>query len=338
MSETIDIPPEKWIRQLYNQFGQRKPMNYSDSSDTTKPHYFLHRTFLGENDLLIIFNTKRCYHQCYFCTLPSKSSRIFIPGDNILAQFKYVISEMKHSLSVMDRITFSNDGSILDPDTFPTETLLIIIECIRELRRVKTLVLETGIEFVDAKTISRIHEAVPKLELNILAGFETHDPIIRDRILGKKISLQDFENGLDMIAESGSTFSSYILFKPSPLMTDSEAFVEAEKSIDYIVAQCKCRNIHINCIRINPMYAAQGSPWTKRARTISTYQPPRLTDVMRLAEKKAKKDLRIYIGLSTEGLDEPGSSYMSREDYSDKLIKPIKLFNDGKILSFDGLV
>src|SRR5262249_55826707 len=139
---------EEQVRQLYQDFGQRKPMGTS-SPDPTRPHYFLHRTFLSEHDLLIIFNTKRCRYQCYFCQLPAKSSKSFIPGDDIIAQFAYVMDEMKHSLSVLDRLTFSNEGSILDPDTVPTSSLLAIATGIRELRLVRTLVLETRLEFVD---------------------------------------------------------------------------------------------------------------------------------------------------------------------------------------------
>ena len=42
-----------------------------------------------------------------------------------------------------------------------------------------------------------------------------------------------------------------------------------------------------------------------------------------------------YIGLSTEGLNKNRGEFYLREDYSPKLIKPIKLFNDKKIVQFD---
>src|SRR5436309_1670358 len=88
---------EDTVKQLYQDFGQRKPMS-EGSNNPLIPHYFLHRTFLGEHDLLIIFNTKRCKYQCYFCQLPAKSSKSFIPEEDIIAQFAYVMDEMKHSL------------------------------------------------------------------------------------------------------------------------------------------------------------------------------------------------------------------------------------------------
>jgi hypothetical protein len=56
---------------------------------------------------------------------------------------------------------------------------------------------------------------------------------------------------------------------------------------------------------------------------------------MRVAEKKRQEGVKIYIGMSTEGLDD-GSNYMAREDYTKLLVKPVLLFNSGKINSFSG--
>lgn len=257
-----------------------------------------------------------------------------MPGDCILAQFGYVVEELKHSLSVLDRITLSNEGSVLDARTFPQSALLEIASCISELRRIHILVLETRIEFVDPVFVRRIMKRAPRVMVDILTGFETLDSRIRDEILGKKEPLGVFLNGLDKVKQLRSALTCFVLYKPDPVMTDEEAFVEAEKSIDFLGRECEKRSIPLT-IRLNPMYMAKGSQWARRARSIPTYQPPRLTDVMRLAEKKVEEGMSVYIGLSTEGLNAHGGSYVCREDYSQKLIKPIKLFNDGKILHFD---
>lgn len=322
------------VRNLYTEFGQRKAMGVPPASEK-RPHYFLVRTFLAENDLLIIFNTKRCAYQCYFCQLPTKSSKALIPQHSIVAQFEYVVEEVKHTLSILDRVTLSNEGSVLDVETFPTEALLSIVEGINELRRVRNLVLETRLEFVDASTLMEIRRRAPKANLVILTGFETHDPYIRDHLLFKRESLVEFEMGLNRVAESAAELTAYVLYKPSPYMSDEAAFEEADKSIAYLTDECARRNIQLS-IRLNPMYAASGSKWARIAHASSTYQPPRLTDVMKLAEQKKASGVQIYIGLSTEGLDD-GSTYMAREDYSPSLIKQVKLFNDGKVEHFSGI-
>lgn len=323
------------VAQLYDTYGQRKDMGHGAVAED-RPHYFLHRSFLGEQDLLVIFNTKRCRYQCYFCQLPAKSSRTLIPADAIVAQFEYVVTELKHSLSVLDRLTFSNEGSILDATTFPTEALLSIAEAVGALRRVRQLVVETRLEFVDPDVLQQIRAAAPRVRTNILTGFETHDPILRERVLFKREPLELFEHGLDRVAESGSSLTAYVLFKPEQSMTDEAAVAEAAASIDYLDEACRSRGIPLD-IRLNPMYAAAGSKWATIAHRSPDYRPPRLTDVMRVAARKRRLDLPIYIGLSTEGLDD-GSSYLAREDYQPGLIKQVKLFNDGKLPSFDGLI
>lgn len=196
----------------------------------------------------------------------------------------------------------------------------------------RTLVLETRLEYLDDKIVEQIRQTAPRIKIDILTGFETHNPEIRDKVLFKRESLAQFEEGLDKVAASQLDLTAYVLYKPSQTMTDDEAFAEASKTINYLNEQCKRRNISLS-IGLNPMYAAGGSRWVKIAQQTSNYRPPRLTDVMKLAEIKKHEGNRIYIGLSTEGLDN-GSNYQVREDYSPALIKQVKLFNDERITQF----
>lgn len=301
-----------------------------------RPHFFLFRSFLGVNDLLIIFNTKRCRYQCHFCQLPLNCSEIWISGEDILAQFKYVMDQGKHSLSILDCITISNDGSILDPTTFDKEALLTLVKSVQEIRRIRMLILETRMEFVNENIIKEIQKAAPRVVVNILTGFETLNPHIKEKILLKKESLEIFRKGVDLVAKTRSELTCYVLYKPSPQMSDYEAYIEAEETIDYLVYLCKLKEIPLT-IRLNPMYLAKDSNLTTIAHSTKGYKPPRLTDVMKLAEKKSLQGIRVYIGLSTEGLDEAGGSYMYREDYSSQLLKKIKLFNDRNHLDWNKL-
>lgn len=324
------------VQELYAAHGPGKPMGAAEL-DPKKPHFFLHRRFLGDHDLLVIFNAKRCQYNCAFCELPTKSSRVLIPAGDIISQFEFVVRELKHSLSVLNRLTFSNEGSVLDTDTFPADALDSLVDASTELKLVNRLVLETRLEFLDLARLRCLRSMAPKLTFDILTGFETQDQRIRDDVLRKREPLSAFQEGLDRVAAGGADLTTYVLFKPDPTMTDTAALQEATASIEYIRAECNRRNISLT-IRINPMYMTSGSPWAMQAAGNPEYQPPRLTDVMRTAAKARQAGARIYIGLSTEGLDASGGTYHVREDYSPKLIKPIKMFNDGLLSSFDGIV
>lgn len=309
---------QKNIAQLYRQFGPPKPMG-SSAHLPTQPHFFLHRNFLGEQDLAILFNTKRCQYQCKFCALPYKSSKEWVEASDVLAQFWYVVQEVKHSLGVLERLTIANEGSVFDETTFPPDALLEITSSTRTLPRIRKIVFETRLEFIETAKLNEMKEAGRK-RLDILTGFETLDVHIRDHVLGKREPLDSFLAGLDKLAEVDADLTTYVLFKPSPHMTDEEAFIEAEASIDFVASECRKRSIPF-IIRLNPMYVAQGTPWAREAQRLENYLPPKLSDVMILTEKKRAEGMPIYVGLTSEGLADDTGTYRAREDFSSQLIK-----------------
>ncbi len=315
---TVTMGPTDSIRELYRQFGPPKPMGTS-APVKTQPHFFLHRNFLGEQDLAILFNTKRCAYQCKFCALPFKSSHEWVDAEHVLAQFLYVIHEVKHSIGVLERLTVANEGSVFDETTFPREALTQIVESTRVLPRIRKVVLETRLEFIRKERLAELGTACGK-KLDILTGFETQDPHLRDVVLGKREPLSAFLKGLDIVASAGAELTTYVLFKPAPTMTDEDAIAEAELSIDYVARECGQREIPFS-IRLNPMYNAQGTPWHAEALRSPSYRPPRLTDVIQLAEKKKREGIRVYLGLTSEGLAKDMGTYRAREDFSSDLIK-----------------
>ncbi len=321
------------VAALYDAYGQRKAMGES-APKADRPHYFLLRTFAGDNDLLLILNTKRCRYQCHFCTLPHKSSQTWIEDHQVVAQFAYAVEEVKHALSIIDRVSLSNEGSLLDESTIGRSALDQIISGIGQMRQVRRIEVETRLEFVTTERLRHLSNLAPRASLGILTGFETVDERIRDRILKKREPLPAFLAGLDRVAAAGLRLTAYVLFKPDPEMSDEAAMEESLASIRYLVAECGRRDLPLS-IRLNPMYRAEGSAWERKARELPDYRPPRLTDVMRVAETAASEGVSLYVGLSTEGLSGDDGAYPSREDYSRHLIRAVKLFNDRKIQRFD---
>jgi archaeosine synthase beta-subunit len=310
--------------ELYAACGPSKPMRPIPTR-FDRPKFFIHRRFLGEQDLLVIFMTRRCRYRCNFCDLPMDSSQSSVGKSEITEQFRYVLHEVRHSLGVLDRVTLSNDGSVFDASTFDRESLFEIVAATSELKRVRTLVFETRLEFVDLATMSAIREFNTRAGVEVLAGFETHDADVRDRILGKRESLADFIRGLDVVAEGRAALTAYVLFKPDPSMTDADAMNEAEISIEFLREECRSRSVPLT-VRLNPMYAAGNSAWAANATHVS-YLPPRLSDVLTLAQRKRDEGLRVYIGLASEGLDAPDSSFRAREDFTHELLKRAISFN-----------
>ncbi len=307
------------VRSLYRAFGPPKPMGNAPLN-SAHPLFFLVRQFLGEVDLAILFNTKRCRYQCRFCTLPAQSSRTWIEEDKVLAQFRHVINEAKHTLGVLDRLTIANEGSVLDFDTFPRQALNMIIDASEEILGLSKVVLETRMEFVTDDVFRDIRGRTRR-KLAVLAGYETLDEEIRSAILGRRQDISTFEAGIGVLARNNTDLIAYVLYKPSPVMTDAEARIEASDTIDFLAALCERSGVKLT-IRLNPMYAATGTPWHKEAMAAGDrYSPPLLSDVLEIAKEKRARGVPVYLGLTSEGRATDNTTYKARPEYHKGLLK-----------------
>ena len=313
------------VRRLFDDFGQRKSMTARPAS-AREAIYFLVRPFIGDLDVAILLNSLRCRYQCRFCNLPSKSSRVLVSANDLVAQWLSVMRELRHCLSTLDRITISNEGSVLDETTFPVEALDAIASSVGVLRNVRRLVLETRLEFVRAARIRELRAFADPAAITILTGFETLDEGIRDRVLGKREPLDDFLAGLNEVASGGAALNAYVLFKPSWLMTDDDAVSEARASIEFLMKECKERAIPL-AVRLNPMYVASGTAWQVQADRAGGFVPPRLTDVLAVAMEFRQRGLPVYLGLTSEGLASASGTYAARDDFSREVLRRAKAFN-----------
>lgn len=307
-------------KKLYKEFGQSKSMEIEN-----EPCYFLQRNFKGEQDMLIIFKTPPCNSHCKFCNL---SNREWNEGLDITKQFAFVVEQLKHSLSVLDRVTLSNNGSILDPATVPFTELEKIIQAITQVRNITTIVLETDLKYVNETLLKNLQQIAGKTKLNILTGFETLDERVMLQTLGKCRNQNEFENKLSIIADCKCDFTAHILYKPSQNMNDEEAYIEAKSSALYLIEECKNRNIRLT-LRINPMFAAIGTVWAEKALQTPSYSPPKISDVYHLA-LELNKYVTTYIGLSTENKNEEWGSYRIHHDLTQNLLLDIIHFNGRK--------
>ena len=314
------------VRDLQKMCGEQKRRQ---TPVVDRPLYYLHRRFVDEQDLLVIFFSKECRYRCNICAVSSRGSRFEIDGDHLRCQFMQVMREMRNSLHVLESVTLSNEGSILDSETFDSTALDDVVQAVGSLRQVRRLSLETRIEFIDVDRLRELRALSGEARLDMLTGLETLDDRIRNEIIGKLGSLDEFRAGLDRVADADCSLTSYVLFKPDPAMTDEEAYAEAERSIRFLDNECGRRQIPLT-IRLNPMYAATGTQWAERAKAC-VYTPPDLGDVLRLAKEERNRGVRIYIGLSTEGLNESGMDYTGRKGYGPRLLISALQFNRGRV-------
>ncbi|GEO80618.1 hypothetical protein ROR02_07490 [Pararhodospirillum oryzae] len=175
-------------------------------------------------------------------------------------------------------------------------------------------------EFVNDEILNNI-KSKTRRKIAILAGFETLDPEIRSNILGRRQDVSIFESGIEVLGRSKTDLIAYVLYKPSPLMTDSAARIEASTTIDFLAAACKRNGVNLT-IRLNPMYAATGTPWHDEAMAAGdAYSPPLLSDVVEVAKEKRARGIPVYLGLTSEGRATNNTTYKAHPGHTKESLK-----------------
>ena len=266
--------------------------------------------------LFIVFYTQACrWSQCLGCNLPSQMSCRHISYKSIINQIdfifksKEVISQSKN----IKKVILSNNGSILDQDTFSTMAFMyLLIQVNLMLPYLGVLCIETRIEYVELAELEFISRAIEEgdtpTKLEIAIGFEAFNDNIRNKIFKKGLSLKSFEKFVRQIQPYGYHLKCYFMQKPVPGMSDEEAIIDIYHAIDYLYSLSLDTGVPIN-IHLNPTFVAKGTI-LEEAFNEGKYYPPFLMDVVKAALHAENKNLSIFVGLYDEGLAVNGGSFI----------------------------
>jgi len=330
---------------------KRKSGKTYDFADDKNPrliadHWFQH-TPEGLT-LFLVFYTRACrYKMCTGCNLPSIMSRNHINYKDIMKQVDYVFHNILDDNQKKDlkKIIVSNNGSVLDEDTFSTTALIYLITKTNlECPGVEVLTLETRIEYADieeVEVISRaLHEGDTPAALEIAIGFEAFSDDIRNGQFRKALRLEKFEELVVELAHindklkrknkddfESMLMKAYFMLKPIEGMTEQEAIEDIKEGIDYLDSLFKKYDVRMN-MHLNPTYVSKGTNLEKAYRE-GNYTPPLLESVREAALHGEGKNVSIYLGLYDEGLAVEGGSFIREGNEEDKkLVELLEEFNE----------
>ncbi len=281
--------------------------------------------------LFIVFYSQACrWSRCLGCNLPSKMSARHVSYKALVAQIDHVFQdrEVTEQRENIRKVILSNNGSILDEETFSSTALMYLLAQLNlNLPNLALLSIETRAEYVDMAELEFLSRALAEgdtpTQLEIAIGFEAFDDHIRNRIFNKGLSLEKFENFVGKMALYGYCLKCYFMQKPVPGMTDTEAIADIQDAIDYLSQMADHYDIGIN-MHLNPTFVATGTI-LEEAFQKGEYAPPFLWDVARAARYAKDKPLSIFIGLFDEGLAVEGGSFLREGD--DELVQLLEQFN-----------
>lgn len=302
----------------------------NDHNPSLPADYWFQNAQEGET-LFIVFYTQACrWAKCLGCNLPSQMSQYPIHFTSIMKQidfiFDYLLDEKKKVS--LKKFIISNNGSVLDEDTFSTTALIYFMAKMNmHCPNVSTLTIETRPEYVDLEELEilarALKEGATPTTLELAIGFEAYDEKIRNDHFLKGLSLEVFEKLASMMSKYGFRLKCYFMVKPVPGMSEEEAVNDVKQGIEYISSVAERCDVDIN-MHLNPTYVAKGTVLEERFNE-GEYSPPLLESVRKALLTAEGRKLSIFVGLNDEGLAVPGGSFIREGD--EELIAKLDKFN-----------
>lgn len=320
---------QKLIEQRTKEVGKTYCFKQDHNSKLPADYWFQHPK--EGLTLFLVMYTQACrWSKCLGCNLPSQVSKSHVPFDNIIQQTDFVFNFLldEEQRVALKKVILSNNGSILDEDTFSTTALIYFIAKMNvHCPNVETLSIETRPEFVDIEELEVLRRALNEgnhnTKLEIAIGFEAFDEKIRNEHFNKGLPLEGFENMVKKIAKHKFKIKAYFMQKPVPNMSEEEALEDIKNGIDYLEKISKKYKIEIN-MHLNPTYVARGTP-LETAFNEGTFSPPLLDNVRKAVLHAKDKGISIYVGLDDEGLAVKNGNCIRKGD--EKLKEKIEEFN-----------
>jgi radical SAM enzyme (TIGR01210 family) len=308
-----------------------KTYGFNHSHNPSKPAQMWFQESNEGLILFVVFFTQACrWSRCLGCNLPSKVSKEHVPFQAIMQQIDNFFYDPKVNANLhrIQKVIVSNNGSVLDEDTFSSTALVYLLAKLNlHIPNLSVLSLESRPEYVDVAELEFIARALKEGEtptnLEIAIGFEAYDDHIRNDIFDKGLTLKSFESLAKKLAAYHFSLKCYFMQKPVPGISDNDSVDDICKAIDYLDRIKKDLGTKIN-MHLNPTYVAKGT--TLESAFISgNYHPPRMEDVVRAALAAKGKNLSLFIGLSDEGLAVPNGSFLRPDNQW--MIEPLEKFN-----------
>jgi radical SAM enzyme (TIGR01210 family) len=303
---------------------------FNDSHNPNRPLQFWFQESHEGVILFIVFYTQACrYGRCVGCNLYQQQSPHPIDRLCLIRQIDQVFHDediLARSQEV-NKIILSNNGSILDEQTFSSTALTYFMFLVgQHFPFTRVLSLETRPEYVSLREmefLSHIRQETILENIEIAIGVEAFSDHIRNVRFNKNLSIEAIEHLIERVSAYHFGVKCYFMFKPVSHMTTIEAINDIQSAIDFLDGCAQKYNVDIN-LHLNPTYVARGTCLASEFLQ-GLYEPPYLIDIVQAVKLGKGKRLNIFVGLNDEGLAVEGGSFLRAGD--EGLVKTLEEFN-----------
>ncbi|HOT06111.1 MAG: hypothetical protein A4E45_02174 [Methanosaeta sp. PtaB.Bin039] len=206
--------------------------------------------------LTVILRTRGCrWRSCKMCGYALEGAEA--TGQDLLNQMENALSRAAPARMVK----IYTSGSFLDPVEVPPDARDRILEMAASWGA-QHLVLESRPEFITSESVSGCVRILPT---TLGIGLETASDLIRERIINKGFSFQDFAGASRVARDGGATVKAYLLMKP-PHLSEEEALADTISSI-------RKAEPHSDLISLNLCNVQRGTP-LERIWARGGFRPP----------------------------------------------------------------
>jgi radical SAM enzyme (TIGR01210 family) len=207
--------------------------------------------------LTMILRTVGCrWNRCTMCGFTADSAPA--GAEDIIAQFMSAMAERQPDDKVVKIYT---SGSFLDPEEMPVLARDSILQSLKG-SGVERLVIESRPEHVTTERVASCMSAIPT-EIGI--GLESADDVVRERIINKGFTFEDFRRAAKIAHDGGARVKAYLLLKP-PGLSEAEGIKDAISSA--IAASKHADVLSLNLCNVQRWTPLEGI-WQKGG-----YRPP----------------------------------------------------------------
>ncbi|HWQ18842.1 MAG TPA: archaeosine biosynthesis radical SAM protein RaSEA [Methanotrichaceae archaeon] len=209
------------------------------------------------SSLTVILRTVGCsWRRCIMCGYAAEGAPA--TAQDLLVQFDDALGRLSAEDEVVKIYT---SGSFLDPNEVPLEARDGILGILQE-RSIKKLVIESRPEYI---TPERVSDCLSRIRTEFAIGLETASDLIRQYIIRKGFSFQDFVAASEIVHQEGGLVKAYLLLKP-PFLSEGAAIRDALSS-----AREAAR--HSDMLSLNLCNIQRGTP-LERMWERGEYRPP----------------------------------------------------------------
>ncbi len=256
---------------------------------------------INTNRLMVVLKTTGCEYArqnhggCTVCGF-IKNAVNNISQDDIIMQFERTLKT--HDLNDVGEIDLLTLGSFLNDSEVNPRTRVTLLKMIADIPHIKRVSIESRAEYVTIEKLAECKKVLKNKILDFGIGLESANDYVRNTVINKNLSKEDFEKTVMMLKESGCTLLVYLLIKP-PTLTESEAVDDAVQSAKYVFSVAKKYEINAR-VAFEPVFISEDSNLEKLYLQ-SEYRMLNLWSVVEVILKTHQEGC-IFVGLSDENL------------------------------------